>query len=119
MLLCKTIDLDLEKESEVLANARETVEYLQNVITAIETRVLSGEKINGLQIIAGAKRRFITDVGFKYLANLLGKDVVYKTITKPIGVTELDNLLPPQELLSLQGKGVIGYETGKPKVIVE
>lgn len=119
MLLCKLIDLDVEQASEVLKNARETVEYLQNVITAIETRALGGEKIPNIKLVEGLKRRFITDVGLKFLEQSLGRERVYKVIEKPIGITELERLLTQEEISALYGKGGIGFETTKPKVVVE
>lgn len=119
MLLCNLIDLDVEKESIVLKNARETIEYLQNVVMAIEQRALGGEQIQGVKIVEGQRRRIITNAGIKYLENVLGRDVVIKTIEKPIGITELEKLVSPEDLNAMYGKGVIAYETGKPKVVVE
>jgi len=119
MLLCKLIDLDFEKASEVLKNARETIEYLQDVVNSIEARVLGGEKIDNVKIIEGTKRRIITDLGLKYLEQKLGRDKVFKVIEKPIGITELEKILLPEEISALYGKGGIAYENAKLKVIVE
>jgi hypothetical protein len=119
MLLCNLIDLDVEKESIVLKNARETIEYLQNVVMAIEQRVLSGEQVKGVKVVEGQRRRIITSNGIKYLENLLGRDAVIKVIEKPIGITELEKLVTPEEINAMYGKGVIAYESGKPKVVVE
>ncbi len=118
MLLCKTIDLDVEKVSEVLKNARETIEYLQNVVLSIETRALEGEKIDNIQVVDGQRKRMITEQGLNYLTKVFGEDKVYKTIVKPIGIGDLEKMISPEEMGALTGKGVIGYETGKKKVII-
>jgi hypothetical protein len=118
MLLCKTIDLDVEKISDVLKNARKTIEYLQNVVLAIETRALDGEKIENIQIVDGQRKRIITEQGLNYLTKVFGEEKVYKTIVKPIGIGDLEKMISPEEIGALTGKGVIGYELGKKKVIV-
>jgi hypothetical protein len=118
MLLCKTIDLDLEKESDVLENARETIAYLQNVVLAIETRALDGEKIENLRVVPGQIRRVITDAGVDYLIKVFGQDKVIRTIHKPITIGELEKLVSQEEMVALQGKGVVGIEHSKNKVIV-
>jgi hypothetical protein len=118
MLLCKTIDLDVEKISDVLKNARKTIEYLQNVVLAIETRALDGEKMENIQIVDGQRKRIITEQGLNYLTKVFGEEKVYKTIVKPIGIGDLEKMISPEEIGALTGKGVIGYELGKKKVIV-
>jgi len=117
MLLCKTIDLDLEKESDVLENARETIAYLQNVVLAIETRALSGERIPNVRVVDGQTRRILTDAGVDYLVKMFGQDKIIRTIHKPITIGELEKMITQEELVALQGKGVVGIEKGKPKVI--
>ncbi len=117
MLLCKTLDLDKEKLSEVLKNARETIEYLDNVVKFIEKKVMDGEKIDNL-IIVPQRHRVITEQGLEYLKKVLGEEAVIKTITKPIGIGELEKLLSPEEVNALIGKGVVGYQLVKPKVII-
>lgn len=117
MLLCKTIDLDLEKESEVLENARETIAYLQNVVLAIETRALNGEKLDNIRVVPGQMRRIITDAGLDYLVKVFGQDKIIRTIHKPITIGELEKLISQEEMVALQGKGVIGIEHSKNKVI--
>jgi hypothetical protein len=117
MLLCKTFDLDKEKLSDVLRDARETFAYLENVIKFIESKVVSGEKISNI-ILVPQRHRVITEVGLDYLKKILGEENVVKTITKPIGIGELEKLLTPDEVLALTGKGVIGYQLMKPKIVI-
>jgi hypothetical protein len=118
MILCKTIDLDLEKESDVLTNARETIEYLQNVVLAIETRALNGEKMDSIRLVDGQIRRVLTEVGVEYLIKVFGEEKIIRTIQKPITIGELEKMISQEEMVALQGKGVIGIERAKQKVIV-
>jgi hypothetical protein len=118
MLLCKTIDLDLEIPSEVLENARETIAYLQDVVLAIETRALNGEKFDGIRVVDGQRRRYITESGLDYLSKVFGRERIIRTIEKPIGIGELEKIVTQEEMVALQGKGVVGIEKGKNKVIV-
>lgn len=119
MLLCKTIDLDLEEPNKVYQDAQETIAYLQDVVKSIEERVIAGEALEGFDLIESPKRRTITENGYKYLEHTLGHDVVYKTIEKPIGVTELERILTKDDFAALYGKGVVVFEPGKPRVILK
>ena len=116
MLLCKPIDLDLVKEVDAYINAKETIEYLQNVVDSIETRVINGEVVEGLQLTSGQKRRFITDEGLEYLSLTYGRDFVYKQVEKAITITELDKLLSAAELHELSVKGVVALKETSPKI---
>jgi hypothetical protein len=116
MLLCQKIDLDLTKEVDAYENALETIKYLQDVVNSIESRVLSGEEIDGLELDQGQKRRTITDFGLEYLSKTFGEDFVYKVVKKPITVTELDKNLSTFELSELVQKGVIQFKETNPKI---
>lgn len=116
MLLCETIDLDLDLEKDIYKNATETIAYLQDVVSSIEKRVMSGEEIDGFELVEGSKRRVITEVGLQYLSKKLGRENIFKTIEKPIGIGELDKMLSHPELLELYNKEMIIFEYGKPKV---
>ena len=115
-LLCETIDLDIEDEAEVYASAQKTIKYLADIVKSLENRVLAGETIKGFKLVPGKKTRVITEGGYKYLETILGHDKVFKTIEKPIGITELDALLSKEELASLYAKDVIKFEEGAKKV---
>jgi hypothetical protein len=117
-LLCEKIDLDLEDTQEVYQNALETIAYLQDVVKSVDTRVLSGEKIQGFKVIEGRKTRSITQDGFKYLEKVLGREKVYKTIEKELGITELEKIIDPQEMATLITKGYVVFTPGSPKVAV-
>jgi hypothetical protein len=118
MLLCKPIDLDLVKEVDAYVNAKETIRYLQDVVDSIEQRLMKGETIEGLALTEGQKRRYLTDFGFKYLEDKFGKDFVYKTIEKPITITELSEKLSEYEMVELAQKGVIDFKSTTAKVAV-
>lgn len=116
-LLCETIDIDLDDLQEVFVNAKETIAYLQDVVQGIEKRVLEGEKVDGLKVVEGRKTRTITDEGLKYLEKTLGKDNVYETVFKPIGVTKLEKMLEPDDFAELYQKGIIAFKVGNSKVV--
>lgn len=116
-ILCDTIDLDLDDLGKVYQDAQETIKYLQDVSKSIEKRVLSGEDVDGLKIVPGKKSRTITEQGLKYLEKTLGKENVYKTVVKPIGITELEKLVEPDEMAELYTKNVVTFKEGKPKVV--
>lgn len=119
MLLCKPIDLDLIKEIDAYINAKETIQYLQDVVDSIEKRVLSGEQVEGLTLSSGQKRRYITEQGLEYLKMTYGKDFVVKQVEKVITITELDKMLSQAELYDLATKGVIGLKETAPKIKIE
>lgn len=119
MLLCQLIDLDLTKEVDAYMNAKETIRYLQDVVDSIEKRMMKGESIEGLEIAEGQKRRYITEYGLNYLTKKFGKEFVYETIEKPIGITELEKHLSEFELVELAQKGIIDYKTTTAKVVVK
>lgn len=116
-LLCRTIDLDLEDPAEIHKDAKETIKYLQDVVKSVEKRVLEGEKVKGLKKVPGNKTRKITDKGYKYLESVFGKEKVYKTVEKPIGITELEDMVSEEELADLYKKNVIVFKESKPKVV--
>ena len=118
MLLCEKIDLDLIKEVDAYENAKETIKYLQDVVDSIEQRLLSGEVIEGLELEKGQMRRTITDFGLEYLAKNFGEDFVYKTVKKPITITELDKHISTYEMSELTQKGVIQFKETTPKIKV-
>lgn len=116
MLLCELIDLDLAKEVDVYENSLETIKYLQDVVNSIETRVLSGEQVEGLEIVEGQKRRQITDFGLEYLSKQFGRDFAFKQVEKPITITELDKSLSQYEMSDLIIKGVVIYKDTSQKI---
>jgi hypothetical protein len=118
MLLCSLIDLDLIKEVDAYINAKETIKYLQDVVDSIEARLLKGEPIEGLEITEGQKRRYLTDYGLQYLENKFGREFTYKTIEKPITITELEKELSQYEMVELAQKGVIDTKSTTAKVAV-
>jgi hypothetical protein len=118
MLLCKTIDLDLVKEVDAYINAKETIKYLQDVVDSIESRLMSGESMDGLTVVDGQKRRYLTDYGLEYLQAKFGRDFVYKTVEKAITITEIEKELEPKEIAELTNKGVIDYKSTAQKVVV-
>lgn len=118
-LLCETFDLDLDDLAKVYEDAQETIKYLQDVINSIEKRVVDGEEVEGLKVVDGRKTRNITEEGLKYLEKTLGKDRIYETVQKPIGVTKLEKMLESDEFAELYTKGVISFKVGKPKVVLD
>ena len=115
-LLCDKIDFDLEIVRDVYEDAKETIGYLSDIVKSIEKRVLTGEKIDGFALVPGRKSRIITENGVKYLEATLGEDA-FKTTRKPIGITDLENLVSQEELIDLHNKGVIAFKEGSPKVV--
>lgn len=112
-------DLDLEDNlKEVYQNAKDTIAYLEDVVKSIENRVLDGEEIQGLKVIEPKGNRYITEPGFKYLAKVLGEDVVYETKKTPIGITKLEALIGESEMEELAENGYIANKVGKAKVII-
>ncbi len=116
MLLCKKIDLDLEDPRDVYENAVDTIEYLQDIVKSIDTRVLGGEKINGFVLIPGRATRTITSKGYTYLEARLGHDKVFVPTEKQIGITDLEKIIGPEDVAALVTKGYIVYKEGNPKV---
>lgn len=116
MLLCELIDLDLTKEVDVYENALETIKYLQDVVNSIESRVLAGEQIEGLEIVEGKKRRQLTEFGLDYLSKQFGRDFVFKQVEKPITITELDKTMSAYEMSELVNKGAVVYKDTTPKI---
>lgn len=119
MLLCEKIDLDLVKEVDAYENAKETIKYLQDVVDSIEQRVIGGEKVDGLELVEGQKRRAITQYGLDYLQKQFGEDFVYKTIKKPITVTELDKNVSTYDMSEMIQKGIIEFKETTPKIKVK
>lgn len=115
-ILCPKIDFDLEIEKEIYENAKETIAYLSDVVKSIERRVLSGEKIEGFALVPGRKTRYITSFGEDYLPKVLGEEA-YKVTKKIIGITDLEKLLPAEEIVALHQKGVIDFKEGSPQII--
>lgn len=115
-LLCKKIDLLLEDETQVYKNAKETVAYLQDVITSLEKRAIE-EGIPGFKVLEGRKTREITKNGFAYLENILGREKLYEE--KPIGITKLERYLSIEDIEALTEKGYITYKIGNPRVVLE
>ncbi len=118
-LLCEKVDLDIEPEKVVYANAVETIKYLQDVVNSIEKRVLAGEVIDGFEVVEGKKTRIITELGMKILVETLGEETVYKTIKKPLGITELEKILTKEEIITLFNKGALAFQPGNPKVVLK
>lgn len=116
-LLCDTFDLDIDDLAQVRESALETIAYLNNVVSAINNRVLAGEKVEGLKVVDGKKTRTITDKGYEYLEKTLGRENVYKTVEKPIGIGELEKMLETPEFAALYEKGVVVYKVGAKKVV--
>lgn len=119
MLLCEKIDLDLVKEVDAYENAKETIKYLQDVVDSIEQRVLGGEIVDGLTLEEGKKRRQITEFGLDYLAKTMGRDFVYKTIEKPITISELDRQMTGYEMSQLIENGSVVYKETSPKIKIK
>jgi hypothetical protein len=112
-------DLDLELDlASVYQNAKDTIEYLEDLIKSIDNRVLGGEEIAGLRVVQKSGNRYITPPGEKYLASVLGEDKFYKTIKKPLTLTELSNELTPSEIDMLEKEGYISRKEGSRKVEV-
>ena len=112
-------DLDLELDlASVYQNAKDTIAYLEDLIKSIDNRVLSGEEIAGLQVVQKRGNRYITPPGEKYLASVLGEDKFYKTIKKPLTLTELSNEMTQSEIDELEKEGYISRKEGSQKVEV-
>jgi hypothetical protein len=116
MLLCGKIDLDLETPKDVYENAKETIAYLQDVVSSIEKRILSGEEIDGFSLIPGRKTRTITPGGLEFLAKILGRERVFVSVEKPIGITELEKILDQEDVAALVTHGYIVFTEGSPRV---
>lgn len=113
-------DLDLEEDlSKVYKDAQDTIEYLKDLVSSIEKRVLSGETINGLQVVDGRKSRVITEPGFKYLSKVLGEKVVYEEIKKPITITKLEALVSKEDMEDLILNGYVAYQESAKKVALK
>lgn len=113
-------DLDLELDlAKVYKDAKDTIAYLEDLIKSIDTRVLGGEEIQGFKITSGRRTRYITPPGEKYLAKVLGEDVFYKNIKKPLTITELSNEMTREEMVMLEQEGYISYKEGNPKIEVK
>lgn len=117
MLLVKMIDLDLEDNAEIYENAKETIKYLSDIVTSIESRVVDGEEVEGLTLVDGKKTRSISKQGQTYLEGVLGRDKVYKSTEKFIGITDLERLVDSEDMHELVNKGYVVYKKGKPKVV--
>lgn len=112
-------DLDLELDlASVYQNAKDTIAYLEDLIKSIDNRVLSGEEIAGLQVVQKRGNRYITPPGEKYLLSVLGEDKFYKTIKKPLTLTELSNEMTTSEIDMLEKEGYISRKEGSQKVEV-
>lgn len=112
-------DLDLELDlASVYKNAKDTIAYLEDLIKSIDNRVLSGEVIPGLQVVQKRGNRYITPPGERYLASILGEDKFYKTIKKPLTLTELSNEMTQSEIDELEKEGYISRKEGSLKVEV-
>lgn len=113
-------DLDLEDDfSRVYKDAQDTIKYLQDLVSSIEKRVLSGETISGLQVVDGRKSRVITEPGFKYLSKILGEKVVYEEIKKPITITKLEALISKEDMEELVLNGYVAYRESAKKVALK
>jgi hypothetical protein len=117
MLLCKEIDVDLASEQDVYEDATETIAYLENIKKLIEKRVLNGEKIKGFTLGKASRRRAITEKGLAFIEKTFGRDKAYKVIEKPIGITDLADMLNKDQVEDMLSKGYIGYTEGNPKVV--
>lgn len=112
-------DLDLELDlASVYKNAKDTIAYLEDLIKSIDNRVLGGEVIPGLQVVQKRGNRYITPPGERYLASILGEDKFYKTIKKPLTLTELSNEMTQSEIDELEKEGYISRKEGCLKVEV-
>jgi len=112
-------DLDLELDlASVYKNAKDTIAYLEDLIKSIDNRVLGGEVIPGLQVVQKRGNRYITPPGERYLASILGEDKFYKTIKKPLTLTELSNEMTQSEIDELEKEGYISRKEGSLKVEV-
>lgn len=113
-------DLDLEVNlAKVYEDAQDTIKYLQDLVKSIEARVLEGEEIHGLRIEEKRGNRFITKPGEKYLANMLGENVVYEIKKEFIGITKLNAIVGDDIMDDLLVGGYVAYKEGKPKVVLE
>ena len=113
-------DLDLELDlASVYKNAKDTIAYLEDLIKSIDNRVLGGEVIPGLQVVQKRGNRYITPPGERYLASILGEDKFYKTIKKPLTLTELSNEMTQSEIDELEKEGYISRKEGSLKVEVK
>lgn len=120
MAILVLFDLDLEDDlKKVYKDAQDTIAYLSDVVKSIENRALNGEEINGLKIVDGRKTRYITEPGFKYLESILGKNVVYETIEKPITLTRLEALLKGDDISQLEVLGYIQFKEASKKVVID
>lgn len=112
-------DLDLELDlASVYQNAKDTIAYLEDLVKSIDNRVLSGEVIAGLQVVEKRGNRYITPPGERYLASILGEDKFYKTIKKPLTLTELSNEMTQSEIDVLEKEGYISRKEDSLKVEV-
>lgn len=119
-ILTSYYDVDLEENvSKLYRDAQETIKYLQDLCASIERRVETGEFINGFKIKETKGNRFITPKGEVYLEKVLGKDKVYKTTVKFIGITDLSKLIEADEMESLILNGFVDFKPGKKVVEVD
>ena len=118
-LLCKEIDLDFEfgAEDVLFVNAKETIAYLESIIKNIEKRVLDGEKIDGLRIKEGAKKRVINKDGIDYLIKTFPEDIIYEK--KLVGIATLEKNIGKKEMDYLLEREYIEFSQNKSSVVVE
>lgn len=115
-LLLAPIDLDLIGDiADVYERAKNTIKYLSDFCSSIDARLLKGEEIPRLEIVRRTRTRFITGIGAKVLIRNLGEKFYTK---KPIGITELENLLGKDKIEEFIELGIVDLKEETAKIIV-
>lgn len=115
-MLCETLDLDSTTDiANDYERAKNTIKYLTDFCSSVEARVKAGEIIPRMALVPGNRTRYITDIGLKILEKSLGERIYAK---KPIGITELENLVGKEEMDDYAEAGIIAFKEGTPKIIV-
>lgn len=119
MAVLLKIDLEHGNLSQIYANAKDTIKYLNDVVTYIEKNILEGGLIvSGLKVVE-KKTRKITEFGYKQLESLYGKDFVTETKVSKIGITALEKKLDREEIARLETNGGIIFEVREAIAIDE
>lgn len=110
----ETVDFDTQAVWEIYKNAKQAVEYYNDVINSIEERIQQGEIFDKLVVKQGAKKRVLTDEGIEQLVTKFGREQIYKQKETLITLKELEKLVPKDEQ-----EQYIEYQYGKNKIVIE
>lgn len=101
--------------ADVYERAKNTIKYLNDFCTSVDTRLKNGEHIQRLRLVEGNKIRYITDIGIKVLEKNLGEKIYSRKI---ISITELENLVGKDKMDEFLEIGVLDLKENSPKVII-